>query len=758
VPIEQSPPQLDFVDLQSEPLKPQDTSITDAYAKELVNQTYWAYELYRTQNHDRRWSTHDSLYFGYVPPRVWDGSNVARAAFTNQIVFDQVEAALPAVVNSLFGIAPDWFSVEAEPGTQPQEAQQIQDALSYILEHPKTVVGSNSISEFTIAIKNILLYGNGGVSVEWDPVAKQPSVQWVDLRDFYVDPGLTVPSVDEARSVIRRKFMTIDEIMQLRSDDRMKIPSNEILFYFAKNVPQAPAEQTKRIQEALRGIYYSPGFSDYLPLPSDQKIEVLIYYSKTRIIWVLNKEWVAYNGPNPYGFIPFCFAPCYVVPGRFYGQSIGDVQENNQRYMEALLNGHLDELTLQLHPPRVQKRSSLITPAQQKWRPGQIFNGDNKDDVSLLQVGNNTVNVFDDIQWMTIASEKRTGINAMGQGSVPSPSNANRTLGGIQAQQGGSSTRLSSIVANIENYLLIPTLYKLFYILQFHTRPGEALPATNSTGHYFIDASLAQRKVQFRMYAASKMVTRDKLMQVIPFWMQALSQGNLMSELSSTGKTVDFDEFIRMMQDATGVSHKYALVRPLTQQEQQAKQQPPPQVVAQQQQAQQEQQTRKDLMGMKVQGELQKEQIKKQPSYWEQQMQQYQAQMDQQARQQELQAEQQKQQQELQQKSIMNAIMIDAKKKQAQMDLQKKAADVQVNIHKSNTERQMAQLDHAQKMQQMIQQMQMQQQQAANTQSISDNYPATNQQQQEQGPQEPSEKRPLKEHGSPKQKAKPPSA
>lgn len=724
MPIEQQPPNVVPAYLEQAPLKTANQPIDESYALELVNSTYWQYELYRTQNHDRRWSTHDSLYFGYVPPRVWDGTNVARASYTQPIVFDQVEAALPIIVNNIFGVGPDWFSVEAMPGTDVHEAQQVQDAISYVLEHPKDELGSSAIAELKLAFRSILLYGNGGVSVEWDAVNQRPAVEWVDIRDFYMDPGLMVPDIEESRSVVRRKFMTIDDLLQLKKDPRMSIPPANVLWYMAKNVPQAPAEQTKRIQEALRNIYYSPGFSDYIPLPADHKVEVLIYYSKSRIIWVLNKEWVAFNGPNPYGFIPFAFAPCYTVPGRFYAQSIADVQENNQRYTEALLNGHLDELTLALHPPRVQKRNTLITPAQQKWRPGAVFSADSKDDVSLLQVNTQTTNVFEDVQYLANSADRRTGINAMGQGGVPTPSNANRTLGGMQLQQGGSSSRISEIVSNIELYLITPVLYKLYKLIQFHTYPGQVLPATGEQGSYYaVDASTFQKKVRFRMLAASKMVTRDKLMQIVPFWMQTLSQGNMIGALQQMGQTVDFQEVFRMLQDATGVAHLYNLVRPMNQQEQQAKQQPPPEVQQQQQQAQQEQQTRVQLMQMKVQGDLQKEQIKKQPDFWQQQIDQQKAQQDAQARQQEMAADMEQRKQELQQQQLMNMINAAAKREQNKMDLQKKMMDVQVKAHDSQNQRQQSQMDHQLKMAQMMQMLQAQNAQAQGEQQIAEQNP-----------------------------------
>lgn len=718
------PPTIVPVSFEEAELKTNEQIINERYALALVNETYWAYEQFRTLNHDRRWSTHDSLYFGYVPPRVWDGSNVARASFTRPIVYEQVETALPAITNAIFGVGAEWFQVDAEPGTDPKEAIDIKNSIAYVLEHPKDDYGSNSIAELRLAIKNTLLYGNGGVSIEWNGLLNRPVVEWVDIRDFYIDPGLQTPDVNESSSIIRRKFLTIDEILKLKEDKRFNIPSKEILWYMAKNVPQNFADQTKRVQEALRGVYYSPGFSDFLPNPADRKVEVLIYYSKSRIIWVFNKEWVAYNGPNPYGFIPFAFAPYSIVPSRFYAQSIADVQENNQRYTEALMNAHYDELTLLIHPPRVQKRNTLLTPAQQKWRPGAVFSADNKDDISLLQVNNSTVNVFDDVQMLQMWADKLTGINSMAGGGIPAPSNANRTLGGLQMQSSGSGSRISDTIYNIELYLIVPTLYKIKKLLEFHTRPGEILPAINPDGNsYSIAATNIQKKVQFRMLASTRMVTKDKLMQIFPFWMQAISQGGLMDGLKQTGQTIDFQELFRMLQDATGVGRIYQLVRPLNDQEQKAMQQPDPKTQADMQKAQMDAQTRNQIMDKKTQSDEKIAQIKQQPKppdFWQQQM-------DQQKSQQELQIKAQMAQQELEQKKQVAMLDMIAKHKSNQMDLMKKQADVQVAGVKSESARQQAQADHQMKMAQMAQQMQMATQQSSQQQSDAENFPLSDQ-------------------------------
>lgn len=659
MPYEQLPPQVPHVSLEDEPLKLGAQQITDSYALQTVNQTFWQFEWFRSQNHDKRWNAHDALYYGWVPQKVWDGTQIPRSSLGRPIVFDQVEAALPSISAAIFSPGPDWFQVEPMPGADPKEARQIQDNISYTLEHPKDQFGFTARNELELAFKSLLIYGQGGISVEWDPIRSRPVIEWVDIRDLYIDAGLSVPNIEEGRATIRRRMMTIEEVEGLRADRRMSIPPSAVLWYMAQRAASVYGDQTKRVQEALRGVYYSPGTSDWVPLPADRKIEVLVFYSKTRIIWVLNREWVAYNGPNPYGFTPFCFAPCYIVPGRFYAMSIGDVQEGNQRVIEALLNSRLDEVHLALHPPRVMPRSTMMTPAQQKWRPGQVYMGDDPKQFALLQPQSALPNVYAEIQYFEGAAEKSTGVNSIGQG-VPRPSNANRTQGGMQMQLQGSANRLQYVVSNIENYLILPMLYKIYLLTQFHTRYGQFLPAARDGQHFAVPAGVFQKPVRFRMHAASRMLTRDKLIQIFPFLFQYIAQGPFLAQLTKVGKTVDFEELIQMLQDATGTGRLYRLIRPMNEQETQQAQQPPPEVVAQQQQAQQEQQIRLQMADKKIQGDLMVEQVKKQPNPAEIQM-----------KMQEMQAKIQLQEQ-------VAKIKIEAERQKAIMDLAKQKQDLQL--------------------------------------------------------------------------------
>lgn len=623
MPQDTTPRVIEPVNLDEEPYQFDDKQIPEKYALQLVTETFSDYENFRSMNHDPRWNVADGLYWGWLPQKTWEGTTIPRSCLPMQIVFDQVEAAMPAITQELFSPQEEWFQVETEDiGGDVHEARDVQEHLSYVLEHSKNDYGLSARNEIELSIKDILLYGNGGISLEWDSILNRPVVQKVDIRDFYIDPGCSIPSVDECRSIIRRKFLTVEELTRLRDDPRMSIPEDAVLYHMSKNTQFAMADQTKRNQEALRGVNFVPNTTDYMALPSQRKIEVLLYYTNKKIIWVLNREWVAYNEDNPYDFIPFCFAPCYTVPGRFYAQSIADVQESNQRYIESLLNGRLDAVHMQLMPPRIYKQGQLMTPAQLRWYPGATYKSDDPKNMALLQPQTETANVYSEIQYIQDASEKRTGVNSMTSG-IPRPSNTNRTATGVQAVSSGSMSRLRAIVANLENYLIVPLLYKLYALVQKHNLPDHQVAGLSALGRPTqVKSNSFHKDMRFRMLASSKMMTREKLASVFPFLMQYMVNGTFMGELQKSGKTVDFDELFQMLRDATGTGRLYNFVREMNPQEKQASQAPPPEVQAKMQQSQADLQSREKLQGMKSQTDVQVAQINNSPNPQEAEMQQ----------------------------------------------------------------------------------------------------------------------------------------
>ena len=602
-------PEIQPVDFESSPLRLAQDFLTTQEALTLVKDTFFRIETWRKNNHDVRWTLHDRLYFGVVPQEVWDGTNVAKASLASYMIFSQVENAMPALMEGLFG-QDDWFNVTPEPGATVQEARAIEAHLRYVFNHSRSEYGTTE-EEFESAIRQMLKYGNGGLMLEWDATKARPVIQFVDIRDVYIDIGLNSPAIDNARNVIYRTEMTLDELEAYRSDDRMSIPAKDQLVYMTRNRPSALADQTKRQTEINRNVNFVPGVSDTLPLPADNRIEVLIYYSKSRIIWVLNREWVAFNDENPYGFIPFCFAPCFTVESRFYAQGYADVLEPAQQYTAKLRNARLDWLSLAMNPPRVRKRGPALPPSKLKIHPGLVDEvAEPKNDVIFHSPTNDpTANTEEEIAHIGIDAEKITGSNSVAQG-VPRPGNVNRTKGGVDSQIAAAASRLALIGRHVERYLMVPLLYKMYRMIQLNTQPGTTLPALGPEDKFFeVGGDAFQAPVKFRMVGPSRMMTQGKLAQVVPFVFQYLANPAIMQPLNKLGYNVDFMELAKMVQDATGVSKHYQVIRPLTPQEQQALAQPDTQQQIEMMKLQGEWQNRKELTQLKGQFDLQDTQL-----------------------------------------------------------------------------------------------------------------------------------------------------
>lgn len=559
----------------------------DDIALGLVNSQYERYRIWRYRNHDLRWNTDDALYVGWMPQRFWEGSRVARSSLGVPITFDQCESAAPVIMNALFGDV-EWFECDALGDATPDQARQQKERLMYLLENPRNKIGNTARNELRLAVKQLLVYGNGAVNVEHDGETGDPIVEWKDIRDIYIDPGCSTPLIDDSQSVVDRDFLTLDELESLRGSPGIKLPPSDVLRRMADQRPADTADLTKQNQEAYRNVIYRPGYDDSTDFGPNKKLEVLRYQDEARIIWVLQRRWVMYNELNPYGFITYCAAPCYVMPGRFYGMGIADALEGNQKYAQAILNGHLDELSLTLNPPRARSRSATMTQGSSQLRPGQIWEMDKpKDDMIMYPPTGATNNGWQEIQFLEASSERRTGVTNMISQGMPIKSNASRTATGIQAQTAGPTTRLQAIVEHIEDYLIVPMLYKMIAMDAKHASAGDSsLQGMSGTGSFTqVDKSSLKAPVKFRIKASSRMLTQSKLQAMAPFLSQYIMNGAFMSQLAKSGQTIDFNSFFDMIQDATGTRAAYKLVRPLNDQEKQAMSAPPPEAVMKQKMA-----------------------------------------------------------------------------------------------------------------------------------------------------------------------------
>ena len=600
------PKRLEEVNLEDIPYKLFGVDVEDATALKLVTETFNRYANSRDQNHTERWKQNDNLYHGWVPKKNWPGTRVPRSSLGIPISFDQVETVFPIISGALFGHEPYWFDVKATQFSSPQTARQVQGTLAYFVDTPNDASGIGIVEHLKLGLHDYLQHGNCVIEVGWDPSRNTLFGDWVNLRDFYISPTLDTPLVDRSPAVIRRKRMSVEEIELLRGVDGFKVPPAGVLNLFSKSRLDDTADLSKDWQGYLHGEQSLAGFVE--ADPSHQSAELLQYWTDHRMVWVINRRWVIYNGRNPYGFKPFVFGTLYPVLGKAYGMSLPDILEGEQMYIQGLVNFRLDEINMALNQPRSRQRESVEFPGQLSIHPGFIDFVEQPDKTQFHAPMNITREAYTEVQLAEQRAQKRSGVSQLMSAGIPQASNANRTAGGVQAQSAASNSRIRPIIENFENFVIVPFLYKAQMILnKFIPATIPQVPSmTEEGGTELVPREVLGQPVRYRMTAASRTSLQAQLAPFAQFITQTIMNEGVMKALAGQGKTVDTDEWQQFIQDATNTSQKYAFFRPMTPEEQQAQGQPSPEAQMEMQKAQLEAQTRIQMGQMKAQTEQSK--------------------------------------------------------------------------------------------------------------------------------------------------------
>jgi hypothetical protein len=577
---------------------------SDSFALKIVCDDFSRAENYRSQNHDWRWQNADALYLGYVAQKFWEGTKIPRASIPVFTAYEQIESMVPRVVQALFGDNP-WFEASPIGKTTPKAARVSRDTI--LAQMAETRI--KRVVE--LALRSGLTYGNGILESSWlyqsqmvkkfvprfqpqrrpiqHPITGQtfsvpsggfdrvvvevmeeeyvnrPNVETVSLKDFYIDPNCPTSDPADARYTVKRLFLDLDYLKSLRALEDFTIPDDATLTEMAQVKPSTQGDNTKSWQESARMANWQPQV-DQTADPGGTRVEVLIYKTDRRIVWVANRSMVFYNRPNPYGRklqYNFCYTD---LLDRFYGLAITDVVEGEQRLQEGVLNGRIDELALNIHPQTVVARSNTEPVYKLRVRPGGVtYSTDPKNDMRREYTQNVTQQAFMETAASDVRVQKITGQNDLVSGAQ-NPVARSATGAGLQGQ--ATFSRSQYQVEKVEDNMLGPILTDVHMLNQHHLDPNQMIEAVD--GQMIDPMEVFGAKVRFEMRAGSRMASRQGLLQVLPYIMQYAMNPQLNSQLADQGKTLDYEEIFQMLLDSTGYKKKATWIRDMTPQEQQA--------------------------------------------------------------------------------------------------------------------------------------------------------------------------------------------
>jgi len=547
----------------------------------LAIRTFDYYASWRRAHIEPRWLQNEKLYLGYLQPRVWKGTNIPRASISSRLVFDQVESIYPVVSSALFEREPAFFDlIPVDNSYDPDQITEYRDRLYTYLVQQVRIDEPPPVVQMKMALHQALIYGDGVVELGWDRATNRPYVEFVDIRDFYMDPRATGPFVDSSPFVFRRKVMTLEDLIQL--GDMVDLPSGDQLKAVMESYPgdDIVFQQSAALRREHVNYGKTPGD------PRFQNVEVLACWTKDRVMWILNRRWLLLDKKNPWGFIPYVKASPLPLPGRPFGMSIAEALRDDQEYATGIRNARLDNLALILNPPRKRIADAPITPREQSLYPGKEERVSDPSHLEFIVPQDVTAQAYQEEALIEARAARRFGVNELMMSGVPTPSNANRTATGVSQQVMAIGQRLRPLVERFEDYFLLPILQKIDAILRVK---GQAIPP----------------RVSFRLEASARVINRERLAMFLVPVTQFLFNPDVLEMAARSGKALDFDEWERFFEDAVGTGRRYRFFRTLTPEER-AMIQTPPELAAQLQAKALEAETRLRMGAMKAQTELAK--------------------------------------------------------------------------------------------------------------------------------------------------------
>ena len=580
---------------------------SDTYAKNIALGDFKKAEGYRTINHDWRFRVSDQLYLAWTQRKTWEGTKIPRSSVGIFLALEQIEALLPNVVLSLF---PDNnrlpFDVEPEPGSTVAQAGAVRDLISWQLQdlgEPGKYLSLREIARR--AYKQSYIYGNGIVEfgvldrnitrnhftrtevpvrqtvahpLTGEPVdiptgqfrsivqramqvqhVVRPMLENVDIRDFYWDPNCNSHNINDGSFCATRHLITVNKLLEYQGVDGFNIPDASALLKLAQIKSMTQGDSSKMNQEAFRGMTYQPAL-DYSMDPALARVEVIRYWQANRHVWLLGRQWVAYNQPNQFGMLPFLNAFYVDVPGRFAGLSICDLVEGDQKLAEAIINARIDELNLMIHRPLIMKEGRAFSASQQRLRPGVVWKvEDPQNDIKWMDNNPVTQDAYIEVDALERRVQKKTGVTDLAVLGSPSSggNSANRSATGVSTQANASGQRIQYHVENAEDQFLVPALNVIHALNQIFLPVDEMQQVLGPEGQFIqIDpVEIMNAGVRFRMNASSKLKIKAALAQGgIGLLLQSILNPELDQIAFMQGMKIDFAQVQRLINDTFGLA------------------------------------------------------------------------------------------------------------------------------------------------------------------------------------------------------------
>lgn len=577
-------------------------------------------EAWRIQNYDRALRRNDDTYYAVTKVKTWEGTRVPRASVPIWMAVRHVQAIHAHIMQALFS---DDYPFEALPeyGTTMEQAIQVREVLRcYLQDLNPDIIGMTAREIFSRSWYSALVYGCGPIEVGWmmkemrrqvytrkavprmmqmqHPLSgemvnvssgqlqwsvergtqsysvSRPKAQAIPVYDFYFDPNCPSPNPQESNAVSTRQLLPIGYLKQICLPEfGFNLPASDKQWKeLTVRYKQTMAEVSAGWGELNRGNYWNRSQETSSDLAS-QRVEVIRWWNNDRHVWLIGRDFLAFNEANELGIKPFVNNFYIQAPGRPYSISVCDVLEGSQKITQNLQEARLDELNLSIHPPIVRKLGVKIATSQRRFRPGVEWEvpDDATKDIVKMDMGNITQSAYVESQIADSQAQQTTGANdisAMGTGSSGGNS-ANRTATGVQTQNAAFSSRIQALIENCEDQAFEPFLKMLFLMTQKYYDPSQPM----SAGSMSIDPlDVMNAQVKFKLRASDKLRIRRAAASGA-FEMVINQLAGMQGQLQMTGETVNIELLGQLIGDSLGLPSGQFIIKMSPEQQQALQQQ-----------------------------------------------------------------------------------------------------------------------------------------------------------------------------------------
>lgn len=514
----------------------------------------------------------DQYYIGFRHNLVWPGTNNKRSNIKLHVAADISETMYSSIVHTLFySGGENFFDTVSE---NIETAQHQTDRLRFLLHAPIDLAGRSSFWGMKRAVRYILRYGIGFLSIRYDGSLERPKVVPISPYDLIWSPT-TGSFIDDSPKIFHRFFRSIKELLALQGRPGYRIPSKAVLEAMYAEGAEARmnnSDQAKR-DAIAEEMDHSIG-QQLIDEPSEKRLEVFRVSTATHLYWIIvagQRQELIYAAPNRLETQPYTAGVFRPLLHGFGGVSLIKLLSGEHDLQQIITNSMLDGIDLSITPPT---RQAPGTDKQIKWGPGMSFIGNNEKlnaPVAAPPFPPEAAQVY-------MESRQRmnriAGTNEMAITGQARPGNANRTLGGMQLQDAAREQRSFGIIEEIESGLVVPTLLKMSLLDRSTASPGRALPALNSDREMnTVQPEQLPQQLHIEVRGATRMVGIARMTAVMEPMLRYVFNPQIQQEAMKVGQTIDFLQVDKFVGEALGTDRKFRFFRQATQEEAQMSQQ-----------------------------------------------------------------------------------------------------------------------------------------------------------------------------------------